>query len=46
MAKGILDEIKADAADNWLSLAEVEAAIPAMKAKGCLPSLGASSGQK
>ena len=34
MGKGILDEIKADAAENWLSLAEVEAAIPAMKAKG------------
>lgn len=34
MAKGILDEIKADADENWLSLAEVEASIPAMKAKG------------
>ena len=34
MGTGILDEIKADAAENWLSLAEVEAAIPAMKAKG------------
>lgn len=34
MAGGILDQIRADAAQNWLSLAEVEATIPAMKAKG------------
>jgi hypothetical protein len=34
MAKGVLSEIKEDAAANWLALADVEAAIPAMKAKG------------